>query len=256
MFDNCATRPRDMIEAAVEGGYLNYPERQNSSLLKVDDNVEKTYRQLIGEYVGDETWLKFGIDLLIGTKADNPVPQRYVMFLPNELEASLSGATKADGQPLRQMSDVLLEQKTIPDTESGWLSPLLVSICFLLIVCLLTILSPGKLLALDFFLFLISGCLGLLLFYLTFFSLHPLVKWNLNLLWLNPFHLLFVFLLPFKKARKILAYYQLLIAVSLVFTISGYLYFPQEFNVAFLPLMLTLFVRSIVFVRYHRSFSR
>ncbi len=256
VFDNCATRPRDMIEAAVEGGYLNYPERQNSSLLKVDDNVEKTYRQLIGEYVGDETWLKFGIDLLIGTKADNPVPQRYVMFLPNELEASLSGATKADGQPLRQMSDVLLEQKTIPDTESGWLSPLLVSICFLLIVCLLTILSPGKLLALDFFLFLISGCLGLLLFYLTFFSLHPLVKWNLNLLWLNPFHLLFVFLLPFKKVRKILAYYQLLIAVSLVFTISGYLYFPQEFNVAFLPLMLTLFVRSIVFVRYHRSFSR
>ena len=255
VFDNCATRPRDMIEAAVEGGYLNYPEQQSSALYSVEEQNEKTYRQLIGEYVGEDTWLKFGIDLLIGTKADNPVPQRYEMFLPDELEACISGATKVDGTSLRQMSDVLLEQKAFPSLESGWCSPLLISISLLLFVCLLTLLLPGKLLTLDFLLFLTSGCLGLLLFYLTFFSLHPLVKWNLNLLWLNPAHLLFVLLLPFKKCRRVLSYYQLLISISLVFTISGYLYFPQEYNVAFLPLMLMLFIRAIIFFRYHRADS-
>ncbi|HEY6915742.1 MAG TPA: DUF4105 domain-containing protein, partial [Paludibacter sp.] len=53
IFDNCATRPRDKIMEALQG-YVKFQ----------PNNDSKTFRQWVGVYVGTDTWLKFGIDVV------------------------------------------------------------------------------------------------------------------------------------------------------------------------------------------------
>jgi len=85
---------------------------------------------------------------------------------------------------------------------------------------------------------------------------HPLVHPNYNLLWVQPLDLLFVLLLPFKKLYKILSYYQLLNALAIVVALAGFIFLPQHFNIAFLPLMLLLLIRAIHFIRLQEVFSQ
>jgi hypothetical protein len=101
----------------------------------------------------------------------------------------------------------------------------------------------------------VSGIVGIIIFYISYFSVHPLVESNFNLLWVNPLQLVFVLLLPFKKLRKILSYYQILNAFAIIVAIAGYLFLPQQFNVAFLPLMLILLIRALAFVRGQKMFA-
>ena len=59
VFDNCSTRPRDKITGSVNG-YIRYHQTSEPA----------TFRRWVGDYVGTDTWLKFGIDLLFGIDAD------------------------------------------------------------------------------------------------------------------------------------------------------------------------------------------
>ncbi len=70
-YDNCATRPRDMVENQSEGKILYEPTLH-----------EQTYRDLVHECVRDYPWLLFGIDLVIGNEADRTIDVREKMFIP------------------------------------------------------------------------------------------------------------------------------------------------------------------------------
>ncbi len=74
VYDNCATRPRDKILAAIEG-----------HLILRNDVELKTYRQWFNSYAGNGSWLNFGLDLVFGMKADKDCPQYESMFLPEVL---------------------------------------------------------------------------------------------------------------------------------------------------------------------------
>jgi hypothetical protein len=98
--------------------------------------------------------------------------------------------------------------------------------------------------------------MGFIIFYLNFFSQHPMVSPNYNLLWAQPLNILFVILLPIKKLQKVLSYYQVLNAISIIIAISGYLFLPQKFHIAFLPLMIILLVRAIHYIRMQQVFIK
>lgn len=243
IYDNCATRPRDMIENAVGG--INYvPLKSN-----------ETFRDLITHYIGQDTWIKFGIDMVVGAPADVPATLRERMFLPMDLMNSFQTAKKKDGSPIVTAKTTALN---LPARRpvSPLITPLVASLAFMLLIVLATYIWRNKcLLWLDVVLFTAASLMGLIIFYLNFFSVHPMVNPNYNLFWLHPFYLIFVLLLPFKKTYKILSYLQLLFALMLIVAIGGYLYFPQQFHPAFLPLMLVLLVRSIHFVRMQEVFQ-
>jgi len=74
VFDNCSTRPRDKIIGALNG-YIKFQ----------PDTEFKTYREWIGIYVGTDTWLKFGIDIVFGLDADQFADTSEGMFLPENL---------------------------------------------------------------------------------------------------------------------------------------------------------------------------
>ncbi|HBC37349.1 MAG TPA: hypothetical protein DC016_00535, partial [Porphyromonadaceae bacterium] len=64
-YDNCATRPRDMVEKFA-GGKIIYPPTKEG----------QTYRDLLHECLQPYPWNKFGIDLVIGAGADSPIDVR------------------------------------------------------------------------------------------------------------------------------------------------------------------------------------
>ncbi|MBL4585726.1 MAG: DUF4105 domain-containing protein, partial [Flavobacteriales bacterium] len=78
-FDNCSTRPRDIIQEAL-GGTIKF----DSSFLGSD---RLTIRQLTHIYaMKQQPWGNLGIDLCLGQRIDQPTTAAEYMFLPEELE--------------------------------------------------------------------------------------------------------------------------------------------------------------------------
>ena len=243
VFDNCATRPRVKIEECLKGTIKYDVKEENES-----------YRKLIEKYVGEDSWIKFGIDMLIGAEADKTASFFDRLFLPDELMNAFATAKRDNGERLvTETKEIVSQDKDDDDDEDNGVTPLAVAVIAMTIISIASLLFPRKLKALDFILFLATGLLGVVITYLCFFSLHPLVGENYNLLWLNPLHLIIPLTIFIKKARKILMCVYLLTALAAVIAISGYIYLPQEFNIAFLPFMAIIVVRALSAIKTLRQ---
>lgn len=243
VFDNCATRPRVKIEECLKGA-IKYDVKEES----------ESYRKLIEKYVGEDSWIKFGIDILIGAEADKTASFFDRLFLPDELMNAFATARRDNGERLvTETKEIVSQDKDEDDDEDNGVTPLAVAVIAMSIISIASLLFPRKLKALDFVLFLATGLLGVVVTYLCFFSLHPLVGENYNLLWLNPLHLIIPLTIFIKKARKILMGTYALIALATAVAISGYIYLPQEFNIAFLPFMAIIVVRALSAIKTLRQ---
>jgi hypothetical protein len=243
VFDNCATRPRVKIEECLKGAIKYDVKEENES-----------YRKLIEKYVGEDSWIKFGIDILIGAEADKTASFFDRLFLPDELMNAFATARRDNGERLvTETKEIVSQDKDEDDDKDNGITPLAVAVIAMTIISIASLLFPRKLKALDFILFLATGLLGVVITYLCFFSLHPLVGENYNLLWLNPIHLIIPLTIFIKKARKILMGTYALIALATAVAMSGYIYLPQEFNIAFLPFMAIIVVRALSAIKTLRQ---
>lgn len=243
VFDNCATRPRVKIEECLKGAIKYDVKEENES-----------YRKLIEKYVGEDSWIKFGIDILIGAEADKTASFFDRLFLPDELMNAFATARRDNGERLvTETKEIVSQDKDENDDEDNGVTPLAVAVIAMTIISIASLLFPRKLKALDFILFLATGLLGVVITFLCFFSLHPLVGENYNLLWLNPVHLIIPLTIFIKKARKILMGTYALIALATAVAMSGYIYLPQEFNIAFLPFMAIIVVRALSAIKTLRQ---
>ncbi|MBE6323325.1 MAG: DUF4105 domain-containing protein [Bacteroidales bacterium] len=243
VFDNCATRPRVKIEECLKGAIKYDVKEENES-----------YRKLIEKYVGEDSWIKFGIDILIGAEADKTASFFDRLFLPDELMNAFATARRDNGERLvTETKEIVSQDKDEDDDEDNGVTPLAVAVIAMTIISIASLLFPRKLKALDFILFLATGLLGVVITFLCFFSLHPLVGENYNLLWLNPIHLIIPLTIFIKKARKILMGTYILIALATAVAMSGYIYLPQEFNIAFLPFMAIIVVRALSAIKTLRQ---
>lgn len=247
VFDNCATRPRDKILSALNG------------YVKLESNNEpKTFRQWIGIYVGTDTWLKFGIDLVFGMDADSFASPSQSMFLPEALMTEFQQAQiyLPNGQTKKLVSDknILVNKNAVSGTTSGWsIKPLTVSLILLIIGTLITIWDLFRrrhYKLFDSFLYIVTGLGGLIAAYLMFFSTHPLVKMNLNLLWLNPLNLVVGILMWNRKLRIPLFFYQFLNIMFLVGALIAFALSVQIFNIAVFPIIVLMLMRSTSWVAY------
>ena len=74
-YDNCATRPRDQIEKAIDGS-LQYADNMT------DNNTGVSFRDLLHKYSEGHPWSRFGMDMCMGSEADKPINRRLMMFVP------------------------------------------------------------------------------------------------------------------------------------------------------------------------------
>jgi hypothetical protein len=240
VYDNCSTRPRDKI------------------LQSIDEKVEfhlftdpLTFREMLAEYAGINSWLQFGLDLIFGCDADKIVSRNISMFLPENLMYEFQAAhiISSDGTKRHLIS----ESKTLTSKHEEKLSrplpifqPVFVCTFLLIIGIIITIFNKKKSFRLfDSLLYIISGIGGIIVFYLAFFSSHPLVKNNFNLLWLNPLNFILGILLWFHKMKPYVFYYQVLNCLLIFLALLAYAAGFQVFHPASIPLILLLLLRTV-----------
>lgn len=237
-YDNCSTRIRDLLEKASAGNLI-YP----------DDETKKnlpSFRELISGYQKGFPWMKFGIDLLLGAPVDKKATMRDRMFLPIDLQTGLSSVhIRREGKmiPLLQNPDVVLRFNQ-PELREGFFSSPLFVLCMVLIIAIiLSATVKGKLPAriIDIIVFMIFSVLAILMVFFNFFSEHPQLRWNLNIIWLNPFILICLVLLIMNKNK--VNWFRLVFWLALIFLILAAI-LPQKFNNAVFPLTVLLILRS------------
>lgn len=275
VFDNCATRPFDIIiktlkydftipyEQGIVDGSKVIPEIRRfnpNPEIKTHTRKEATYRNVIEEHLGNNTWWKFSIDIVIGKNADKPIGWQQLIAFPTYLKdiADQIIIVRKDGKeteayPLVCKNEALLDYPSAQLPDDGIMNPIVVCSALLVLIFLITFLGWKKkrhCLWVDNLLFLMYGLSGCLVFFLMFFSQHPLVDSNLNLLWLNPLQLVFAIMLLFKKWRKSLNYYLLFNTMLLLVAIVLWGFGPQVMHPAFLPLMVAMLIRSLYYIMY------
>ncbi len=247
VYDNCSTRPRDLIMNSVDGVVI-FPKT---------NSVDKTFREYIETYVGWNTWLMFGIDIVFGSVSDVYVNKMTTMFLPeilmDEFKDAIVVLPNDSAHYLVKDENILVHQngKKVSKVE-GNLSPLLrpigISTLFLLLGILITywdLKRKRRNKIFNFILLLVSGLTGLIAFYLAFFSLHPMVQSNYNLLWLNPLNIVAAFIIWYRPWYRVLFYYFIIYILMLLGALAVFALNVQSVNVAFIPLIVLLIVRSM-----------
>lgn len=239
-YDNCSTRIRDLMEKAVGEDLLYPPEKTKKEL--------QTFRYLTGEYEKVYPWLKLGIDLLIGAPGDKKASFREMMFLPAHLKNGLSELLIRRNSkmiPLLQDPEIVLDIDQQPLKEKLFTSPLFVFSLLLIIIIILTASVRRKTAnnIIDIFLFSVFSILALLMIFFNFFTDHHQLRWNLNIIWLNPFIILCLTSLVFKKDWS--GWFRIVFYLAVLFLLFLAV-LPQHINNAFFPLIIILMIRSSI----------
>lgn len=188
LFDNCATRPRDVIQAQLgERLRTAWPETPPG-----------TFRDLLAPYLVGTPALKTGIDLILGTPVDREATHPETAFLPEYYFAYLAATeVNLDGEwlPLVAQTDTLVWLGPGPDREgASWWT---ISLYLLLLLSLIDLWKghthwPKVSKWIDVAWFALTGVAGLVLVFLGYLSLHHVTAPNLNLLWAFPGHFVLV----------------------------------------------------------------
>lgn len=244
-YDNCATRPRDLIEKAIDGT-LQYADNM------ADNHTGVTFRDLLHKYSEGHLWSRFGMDICMGSKADKPISRRLMMFVPFYVQEYFNTARIVDeegeARPLVAAEEkIVVTGKTAADFQSGGITPMQSALLLFIVVVAATVygIRRGKTLwGIDLVLFFIAGAAGCILAFLALFSQHPAVSPNYLLFVFHPLHL---FCLPWminKVRKRKRSRYMMANLVVLTLFIAFWAIIPQRFPLAILPLALCLLIRS------------
>ncbi|NDW13248.1 DUF4105 domain-containing protein [Bacteroides sp. 214] len=239
LYDNCATRVRDIIEDCIDG-----------KVLYAEENLRKSFRHIIHEYSKNHPWDRFGMDLCLGIEADKPITYREEMFAPFYLMNAFECATitNKQGEKRKLTAEATLVVEAEAQLSSPpFFTPLRTSLLFFILIASVTIYGLRKrksLWGIDVLIFALFGLAGCVIAFLTFFSEHPAVSSNYLIILFHPLHLL---LLPFfirKERKQKRSCYHVVNTVVLTFFILLWALIPQQFDFAVLPLALSLLTRS------------
>lgn len=246
-WDNCATRIRDVFEKII-GQRIQY----HTELHGFEKN--KTMHDMLRVYVGNRPWVDYGFDLILGMPCEVEATPRNQTFLPDYLAKYFDCAT-VDGKPLVTIKTTLLSFP--PPKVDVPFKPIHLSLLLVFIGTVLWFIEINRkthYYSFDFLLFFSVGLLGTLFLSLWLFSSHYSVPENLNLFWLIPSHLIFSFLLLFRKRVYWLKYYFGATALIMVLLLVIWKWIPQHYNIAAMPLVFLLFLRSSSIALYlHRK---
>ncbi len=214
-YDNCSTRPRDIIERSLEGR-VRYPDHHGA---------EPTWRQMLHELTGGHRWANFGNDMLLGVKADQAARPAQQQFLPHRLMADFQDAVVigADGRerPLVSQRRTLVPPG-VQKYEPGFpLTPLQTALALLVASCLILACECRRRRTLrwwDAAWMLLQGLSGCVILVMLF-SEHPTTSTNLLITLLNPLPLFF---LPSVLRRHKSRWWMFLAACIALFFIGGF----------------------------------
>lgn len=246
-YNNCATKPRDIIENAV-GGSLEYGNPKRG---------EATFRSIMAYFDKNYPWQQFGIDMVLGYDLDHKLDYREQMFSPIILMEAMADATQErDGKriPVVKATNILVEggdEGAVLGPTPMVLTPMFVLTLLLVIVLALTIkerLSKRHYRWLDSVVFGVYGLVGVLVAFLTFVSSHYGTSSNLHIVWLHPLLLLPAIMEWIKRMRPLVAIIHVVNALLIVLLAAGWYWLPQSGNMALVPMAGISLIRSVNYV--------
>lgn len=243
-YNNCATKPRDIIENAV-GGSLEYGNPKRG---------EATFRSIMAHFDKNYPWQQFGIDMVLGYDLDHKLDYREQMFSPIILMEAMADATQErDGKriPVVKATNILVEggdEGAVLGPTPMVLTPMFVLTLLLVIVLALTIkerLGKRHYRWLDSVVFGVYGLVGVLVAFLTFVSSHYGTSSNLHIVWLHPLLLLPAIMEWIKRMRPLVAIIHVVNALLIVLLAAGWYWLPQSGNMALVPMAGISLIRSV-----------
>lgn len=242
IFNNCATKLRDLIEQNIDGE-LTYPDVSGSGL---------SFRDAIMLYTKTSPWSQLGFDLCLGRGLDRDATTYEKMFLPEILGNTISQTTivKADTTVNLTLNKNTISKNTLVNPEP-WITPLTLGIILCVLVAALSVYAIIKHLNLRWFdaiIFSVNGLFGCLILFLILFSKHPFTGANFNIIWLNPFMGIPLLFAIFNSLHKYEKFYYMAVSVVLTLFLLGSFALEQEFNPAIYPFIIMYLIRSVSYV--------
>lgn len=245
LYDNCTTRARDIINKAVDG-----------TIAYSNDYAPLTARSQLHKCLANNSWLKLGIDLMLGTEIDTIAPRNIIQFIPENYRHDISHAViiSSDGskRPFIQEEILLLEEKDINKAGDTPLTPEIAFSLLLLVAAGISIKDyRQKKISywFDALLHLAQGIAGIIIAYLFFFSIHPAVSTNWQVIIFNPLFILYaaymIYIHVKKKEDKLTNVNTAVICIFFVVTLIA----KQDINLSVWIMALILCVRNLT--RYH-----
>lgn len=214
-----------------------------------------TIRNLTDLYLDKQPWGDLGIDICLGLPMDKKLTRYQYMFLPEYAESGFDHAfIKQHDSTVALVEKKIIVYESRPEEEESRLPhPLYIfSLLAFIALCLAVVDMKRKKLSnwFDVILFGIAGTIGLLLFFLWFFTDHKAAANNLNILWALPTH--WVAVIAFAKKPAWLSKYFLIVTVILVLLLLTRWILPQQINYSLLPVLVALAIRSFTQYRLRK----
>jgi hypothetical protein len=238
-YDDCSTRIRDLLEKSI-GQKLIYPPLETDRI--------PSFRDLVSKYQNPYPWYKFGVDLIMGSTSDKKAVFRDRMFLPIDMKDELSKLVIQRSEkriPLLQNPEVLLDFDAPVIKQKFLTSPSFVfTFVIILILVLAALIKNRKIIRIiDIIIFSVFSILSILMIFFNFFTDHQQMKWNLNIIWLNPIIIICMIMLILNKTGTL--WFRILFFISAGFLVLQFI-LPQDFNIAFSLLAIIILIRSSV----------
>ncbi len=246
-YDNCATRIRDVTEIVTKNNLdFNLPQNLES----------KTFRELIHEHVGLNTWGSFGIDIALGSVIDKKASANEYMFLPKYIH-DFFDAAKIDGTTNLVKSSTTIFQKQETSTASNFLfSPLVIFGLLALVILFMTYKdykNNTRSKWLDIALFGITGIVGFVLLLLWFATDHSATAQNYNLLWAVPLNIIFIAQVSKQHVSNWFKSYLKFLVIMLCLMTLHWIIGVQVFTVSLIPIMIPLALRYIYLIKFYNK---
>ena len=238
-YDNCTTRARDKVEESIQGKVV-YPKTEK----------EVSFRDIIHEFTAGSEWGEFGIDLCLGSEADEPIDERKQMFAPFYMMEAARGAMihRADTVVPLVLEEFKVVDAVLEDEPAFPLSPMTCAMGLLVATAFVVgwgIRKGRPCLAWNVLMFFLQGLGGCIVAFLFFFSLHPTVGSNWLLMLFHPLALFYLPIMIYRGIKGKKDPYHWLNVVLLTSFMILMPFISQEFNLTVLPLALSLLLVSV-----------
>lgn len=244
-YDNCATRIRDVTLAATD----------NNIKFNAPDNFEpKTFRTLLHEHVGLNTWGSFGIDIALGSVIDKNASANEYMFLPKYIHAFFNNAKINASKNLVKNSSVIFKKRETEPATNFLFSPLMIMIILAFLILFITYkdyIKHTRNKWLDIALFGLTGIIGVVILLLWFATNHSATAQNYNVLWAFPLNIIVIAQLFKKQIKKWFRSYIKFLIIMLCLMTLHWLIGVQVFAIGLIPLIISLFIRYLYLLKYY-----
>lgn len=230
--NNCSTRIRDLL---IRWG-SEWQSKQGVA-------VARTYRSCLHSYLRNRPWIKFGVDLILGSPTDRKINFADQMFLPNQLSANFAEIFHHKSMiRFAAPAKLLLQSKDKVTVRHTFFTPFF---CFLLLGLswiFARLWKPTTSKQCLKWVRILLGLGGLFLIFMWIGTSHPSTKINFNLVWLNPLYLLVVF----SKVARVKAFTLIILLVLNGLLLLTWNVLPQQLNMGSISIVICMIVANLM----------